>query len=190
MLAAKTLFAITFLAISLTCHASIVYAQSEESASIDINLKNASIHSLIETVSSRTGKNFIVDPRVKATVTVVSLQPVGADQLYDLFLSVLDVHGFAAVDSGNFIKIVPTAMGVQSAVPVIKAAPGSGDELVTEVVHVKNLPAVQMVEALRGLLPATASISAETHTNTIIITDRAANIAKLAEVIRLLEHPQ
>lgn len=152
-------------------------------------MKNVSIHSLIETVSTLTGKNFIVDPRVNANVTVVSPTPVSADQLYNLFLSVLEVHGFAAVDTGSFIKIVPMTVGVQSAVPVVKTDSGSDDKLVTEVVYVKNVPVGQMVEVLRGLLPATASISAEPHSNTIVITDRAANIAKLSEVIRQLENP-
>ena len=81
-------------------------------------------------------------------------------------------------------------VGVQSAVPVVKTESGSDDKLVTKVVHVKSVPAGQMVEALRGLLPATASISAEPQSNAIVITDRAANIAKLAEVIRLLENPE
>ena len=163
------------------------------SVTTTLNLIDASIHSLIETVSSHTDKNFIVDPRVNATVTVVSSQAVDARQLYELFLSVLDIHGFAAVDTGNFIKIVPATVGVHSAVPVvpvINSEPDSGDTLVTEVVNVQGVPAGQMVEALRGLLPETASISVEAHSNTIIITDRAANIARLSEVIRLLENPQ
>jgi len=86
---------------------------------VTINLKNADIRSLVETVSLQTGKNFIIDPRVKATVTVISSSPITKDELYRLFLSVLDVHGFATVPAGSMIKIVPTSVGVQSPVPVL-----------------------------------------------------------------------
>ena len=96
-----------------------VHAQTDSNETFTLNLKNTDIRALIETVSLQTGRNFIVDPRVKATVTVISAEPVTGDKLYELFLSVLDVHGYAAVPVGNIIKIVPTAVGVQSSVPVL-----------------------------------------------------------------------
>jgi len=96
-----------------------VHAQADSEETFTLNLKNTDIRALIETVSLQTGRNFIVDPRVKATVTVISAEPVTGDKLYELFLSVLDVHGYAAVPVGSIIKIVPTAAGVQSAVPVL-----------------------------------------------------------------------
>jgi len=166
-----------------------IHAQAVESDKSAINLKNVDIHSLIETVSERTGKNFIVDPRVRATVTVISSEPVDEDKLYELFLSVLDVHGFAAVPAGSFIKIVPAINGVQSAVPVLKEPVVTGDELVTEVIRVRHVPVQQMVESLRPLLPATASFSAEANSNSIVITDRAANIDRLVQIIQLLDSP-
>ena len=163
------------------------HAQATAEDTSTINLKNVDIHSLIETVSKRSGKNFIVDPRVRATVTVISSEPVDGDQLYELFLSVLDVHGFAAVPAGSFTKIVPAINGVQSAVPVLKEPAQAGDELVTEVIHVRHVPVQQMVESLRPLLPASASLSAEANSNTLIITDRASNIARLVQIIQLLD---
>ena len=72
-----------------------------------LNLKDADIRVLIDTVSEVTGKNFVIDPRVKAKVTVVSSQPMNQDELYDVFLSILQVHGFAAIPTGDIIKIVP-----------------------------------------------------------------------------------
>ena len=95
------------------------HAQTDNTETFTINLKNTDIRSLIETVSLQTGRNFIVDPRVKAKVTVISSEPITADKLYELFLSVLDVHGYAAVPIGNLVKIVPTTVGVQSPVPVL-----------------------------------------------------------------------
>ena len=106
-----------FIAALLTSNFAI--AQSDADETFTINLANADIRSLISTVSLQTGKNFIVDPRVKATVTVISSTPVTKDKLYELFLSVLAVHGFATVPAGDIIKIVPTAAGVQGPVPVL-----------------------------------------------------------------------
>ncbi len=152
-----------------------------------LNLTNVDIRSLIETVSKQTGKNFIVDPRVKATVTVISATPVNADKLYDLFLSVLSVHGYAAVPAGSVTKIVPLATGVQSALPVLSDSGESGDELVTRVVQVEYVSAQKLVEALRPLLPETATVGAEPDSNTVVITDSADNIERVIEIIRLLD---
>ena len=106
-----------FIAALLTSNFAI--AQSDNDETFTINLANADIRSLISTVSLQTGKNFIVDPRVKATVTVISATPVTKDKLYELFLSVLAVRGFATIPAGDIIKIVPTAAGVQGPVPVL-----------------------------------------------------------------------
>jgi len=105
-----------------------------------------------------------------------------------LFLSVLEVHGFTAVEAGSLTRIVPTTAGVQSAIPVIKEQTASDNELVTEVVPVQNMPAQELVEVLRPLLQQGATISAEVNSNTLIITDTAANIARLTEIIRELEN--
>lgn len=163
------------------------WSQTTSDGTFSLTLKNVDIRSLIETVSEQTGKNFIIDPRVKATVTVITSEPVNKDKLYELFLSVLQVHGYATVPAGDFTKIVPMTTGVQSAVPVIKEQPGPVDELITEVIQLFNVPAVQMIESLRPLLPQTATLSAEANSNTIIITDRAANIARLKQIIRKLD---
>jgi len=168
------------------------HAQPVASDTSTINLKDVDIHSLIQTVSQRTGKNFIVDPRVKANVTVISSEPVDGDQLYELFLSILAVHGFAAVPTGSFIKIVPAVNGVQSSVPVLKGSDDSAvsaDELVTEVIQVRNVPVQQIVESLRPLLPASASFSAEANSNTLVVTDRAANIDRVLQIIQRLDNP-
>lgn len=169
--------------------------QTRANDTFTLNLNNVDIHSLIETVSRHTGKNFVVDPRVSATVSVVSSEPVNADRLYELFLSVLDVHGFAAVSSGIITKIVPTQAGTQSAVPTVTAPTEkdqliSGNELITEIVKLEHVPAQQLLEILRPMIPAPASIAAEPNSNTMIITDRAANIVRLTEVIRKLDTTQ
>ena len=105
----------------------------------------------------------------------------------DRFLSVLQVHGYATVSAGNFTKIVPMTTGVQSAVPVLSEPANAADELITEVIQLFNVPAVQMIESLRPLLPQSATLSAEANSNTIIITDSSANIARIKEIISLLD---
>jgi general secretion pathway protein D len=160
------------------------HAQTTEGETFSLELKNADIISLIETVSFRTKKNFIVDPRVKASVNVVSTGPIDADELYDIFLSVLDVHGYAAVNAGNLVKIVPTTVGVTSALPVFSDDTNeANDELVTRVIQLKNMPAQQLIESLRPLLSESGSMSAESVANTIVVTDRAANITKIVGLI-------
>ena len=169
-----------------------VNAQETPEETFTLNLKNVDIHSLIETVSIRTGKNFIVDPRVKGTVNVVSSEPLDANRLYELFLSVLEIHGYAAVQAGSITKIIPSSVGVQSAVP-LRSEPadggysGNGDELVSQVIQLETMPALQIVEILGPLLPESASLSAESAGNSVVITDRAANIEKLINLITSMD---
>lgn len=91
----------------------------DDSALFTLNLKDADIQSLIAMVSKETGRNFIIDPRVKAKVTVISAEPVDADGLYAMFLSVLQVHGYSAVPAGDMIKIVPDVAAKQGAIPML-----------------------------------------------------------------------
>lgn len=164
---------------------SSAWSQSEET--FMLNLNNVDIRSLIETVSRRTGKNFIVDPRVKANVTVVSAEPVDASGLYELFQSVLAVHGFATVTSGSFTKIVPLTVAVQSAVPVVIDETSQGDRLVSVVIPIRYASAQEVAEAIRPLVTVQGSVSAEVNSNSLIVTDHSLNIAGLKRVIRQLD---
>ena len=164
---------------------SSAWSQSEET--FMLNLNNVDIRSLIETVSRRTGKNFIVDPRVNANVTVVSAEPVDASGLYELFQSVLAVHGFATVTSGSFTKIVPLTVAVQSAVPVVIDETSQGDRLVSVVIPIRYASAQEVAEAIRPLVTVQGSVSAEVNSNSLIVTDLSLNIAGLKRVIRQLD---
>ncbi|MFK7893010.1 MAG: secretin N-terminal domain-containing protein [Granulosicoccus sp.] len=164
------------------------HSQSNTSEKFTLQLRNADIHSLIETVSERTGKNFIVDPRVKARVTVVSSEPIDSVELNELFLSVLDVHGFAEIPAGRLFKIVPLQTGVQSAVPVVGALPEPDAGLITRLIPLTHMSVVELVEVLRPLLPATANLGAEPSSNTLIITDSAANVERIIDLVHELGH--
>ena len=151
--------------------ASNCYAQGAS-----LNLKNADIHSLIETVSIATGKNFIIDPRVQGKVTVISSSEVSADELYQVFLSVLDVNGFIAAPSGtngNSFKIVPKINArVSGNVTSASSTSAGGDLIVTQIMAVKHVPAAQIVPVLRPLLPQEAHLTAYLPTNMLIQTLR------------------
>jgi len=152
---------------------------------ITLNLKNADINALIDTVSDKTGKNFIVDPRVKGKVTVISSQPMDSEELYQVFLSILQVHGFSAVPSGNVIKIIPDSSAKQAQIPTVNyRAPGVGDEMVTRVITLDNISASQLVPILRPLIPQHGHLAAYARTNVLIITDRAGNINRLVKIIK------
>lgn len=162
-----------------------LYAQGE---GVTLNLKDASIRTLIETVSEATGKNFVIDPRVKAKVTVVSSKPLDRDELYQVFLSILQVHGYSAVPVGGVIKIVPDVNAKQG--PVMVSGRGVGDQLVTRVLQVQNVPAAQMVPILRPLVPQQGHLAAYAPSNVLVISDRAANIARLAKIIQRIDVPE
>jgi general secretion pathway protein D len=161
---------------------------SAAAAPVTLNLKDADISAVISTVSEATGRNFIVDPRVKGKITIISSKPMNPDEIYRVFLSVLDVHGFAAVDSGNVIKIVPDANAKQIAVPVVDdQRPGSGDQVVTRVIELRNISAAQLVPILRPLVPQQGHMAAYIPSNMLIISDRASNIARIANIINRID---
>jgi len=179
-----------------------VLALSQSSFSIaketaQINLRNVEIPALIETVSRITGKSFVVDPRVKGRVTVITSSDISEDELYETFLSILQVHGFSAVPSGaNLIKIVPSNQAKQQPVPVIGEAEEKdkkirkkrdADELITRVIRVEHVPAAMLVPILRPLVPSTGQLQAYGPSNTIVISDRAANIERLRKIIRRMD---
>ncbi len=172
--------------IALTGVATPVQAQE---GTFTLNLKNADIHSLIQTVSRQSGRNFVVDPRVKARVTVISSTPLNSQELYETFLSVLQVHGYAAVPSGDLIKIVPDVNAKQGPVPAFSADNSASDQLVTQVIKVENVPAAQLVPILRPLVPQQGHLAAYASSNTLIVTDRASNIQRLIDIIKGIDRP-
>ncbi len=157
-------------------------------ADVTLNLKDAEIGTLIQTVSEVTGKNFIVDPRVKGKVTVVSTSPMNDAGLYETFLAVLQVQGFAAIPAGDTIKIVPETNARQDGGSYNSG--GSGlpiDEVVTHVYTIQNVSAAQLVPILRPLVPQWGHLAAYAGSNMLIISDRAANVVRLEKLIRQID---
>jgi general secretion pathway protein D len=154
-----------------------------------LNLKDADIQVLIATVSEITGKNFIIGPNVQGKVTVVSATPMKPDEIYETFLSVLRVNGYAAIPSGSMVKIVPEATAQQDGSGGLD---GSGrrhetDELVTQIVPVKHVSASELVPILRPLMPQGAQLIAHPGSNSLVISDRAGNVQRLASIIARID---
>jgi general secretion pathway protein D len=172
----------------LTLAAWFAIALSVVAQTVTLNLKDADISALISTVAEVTGRNFIIDPRVKGKVTVVSSRPMDSEEVYQVFLSILKVHGFAAVPSGAVIKIVPDVNAKQDGIPTVGDADQvRGDEMVTRVVQVDNIAAAQLVPILRPLVPQQGHLAAYPTTNVLIISDRARNVERLVSIIRRID---
>jgi general secretion pathway protein D len=175
----RTLFTVAILAIAAT-----VWAQQPAAT---LNWKDADIRQVVEAVSLVTGKNFILDPRVTGRVTLLSPTPLGPDALYEAFLSILQVHGYVAVQSGDLIKIVPDATARQFASPIGVEGANGPDDIATQVVQVRNVGATQLVAILRPLIPQYGHLVAHAGSNMLIISDRAANIARMVSIIRRID---
>ena len=156
---------------------------------VTLNFRDMDIGALIEAVSKVTGKNFIVDPRVKARVTVISAKPMSPQKLYEVFLSILQVNGFAAVPAGNVIKIVPEINARSDAQPVNPGPSADGDQMVTEVVHLRYVPAAPLLTVLRQIMPQQAALSVYPDSNSLVITDRAGNIGRLKKILAKVDQP-
>ncbi|MFC4251992.1 type II secretion system secretin GspD [Sinimarinibacterium flocculans] len=157
-------------------------------AEITLNLKDADISTLIATVSEVTGKNFIVDARVKGKVTVVSASPMSSDGLYETFLAVLAVNGFAAIPAGDTIKIIPEATAKQEGSGVYGSSSRLPiDEVVTHVYQLQNINAAQLVPILRVLVPQWGHLAAYQPNNSLIITDRASNVERIGRLIQQMD---
>jgi len=163
-------------------------AAGQQGAQITPNYKDADLGQVIEAVSQVTGKNFIVDPRVRAQVTMLSNTPMGPDAFYEAFLAILQVHGFVAVPSGSVIKILPDATARQlPANDLPDRVSSTSDEIVTQVIQVRNVSAAQLVPILRPLIPQYGHLAAYPSANMLIISDRASNVNRMVRIIARID---
>jgi general secretion pathway protein D len=178
------------LSLSLACGGiSPLHAQAPAPGTrITPNYKDADIGQIIEAVSQVTGKNFIIDPRVKANVTMLSATPMTPDAFYEAFLAILQVNGFVAVPSGKVIKIIPDANARQvPANDLPDRVSATSDEIVTQVVVLKNVSAAQMVPILRPLIPQYGHLAAYPASNALIISDRANNVNRMLKILQRID---
>ena len=162
----------------------VAHAESEK---VSLNFVNAEIEEVIKAVSHITGKNFVVDPRVKGTINIISATPVAAPLAYDILLSTLRMQGFAAVEAGGVTKILPEA----DAKLYVGSVHGSntGEKLVTRVFVLKYESAAQLVPVLRPLIPPNNIVVAYPGNNTLVITDYASNMRRLEQIVNAIDQP-
>ncbi len=149
-----------------------------------LNFNDADITELIKFVADATGQTIIIDPQIKGKVKIISSKPVTTEGLNELFLSVLNAQGFAAIKSGNVLRIVQRKDARSSPVPT---SGGKGGQIVTHVIQLRNIAAAKLIPILRPLVPQQAHMAAYAPSNAIIISDSAANIARIRDVIRQID---
>ncbi len=166
----------------------LAQAPAMEGDKITMNVQDADIRVLIQWMSRQLNRSIIIDPRVKGNVTVHAGEPMSPDEAYQVFLSVLQVHGYAAVESGSAIKVIPDVNAKQIEVPVVdRSGKFRGDSMVVRVIKVKNVSAVQLVALLRPLIPQVGHLAAYPSTNVLVISDRAANIERIVSIISQID---
>ncbi len=176
------------LAATLTLAGIAPAAAPDDTDPLLLNLRDAEIGALIGTVAEITGRNFVVDPRVKGKVTVIGSAPVSADQLYDLFVTVLEVNGFAAIDDGDTIKVIPDVTSKFHSPPTDTAAAG-GHEPASAVLALRHVNATELVPILRPLLPQEAHLAAHLASNSLIVSDTSTGIRRLQSLLGRIDQP-
>ena len=152
----------------------VTHLHAQAPDTVTLNFVNADIEGVVKAVSEITGKNFVLDPRVKGTVNIVSTRPIARALVYEVFLSALRLQGYAAVEERGLVQIVPEADA--------KLHPGRG-QVQTQVFTLKHESAVQLVPVLRPLIPPANTITAYPSSNVLVITDYASNLQRIARII-------
>ena len=156
-------------------------------AQVSLNLRNADLNAFIQIVAEATGRNFILDPRVAGTVTIVGSDQIAPADVYDVFLNVLEVNRLTVVRGAQIDRIVPidTASTLSSSADV--QLDGSYE---TRVIQLLNAQVGEVSEVIRPLLPPEAVLSAVPGSNLLILSDRGTNQERIARVIRQLDQPR
>jgi general secretion pathway protein D len=155
-----------------------------------LNFQAADIQAVIKAVSQMTNRNFLLDPRVKGQVTILSARPMSAASAYQVFLSALKAQGFTAVEGpGNVVRVIPTAEAKLNADVSERDAPRGGEQIVTHVAAGQNVSVTQLVPILRPLMAPTSQLSAYEPANVLIITDYADNVRRLLRIIDKIDQP-
>jgi len=144
------------------------------------------ISSLVATVAQKTQKKFVLDPRVRANVSLVGEEP--SSVTYDELLTILDTYGFAAVDIGGYVQVVPDAAVRAEPLPLVSAdEKRPAYEYVTAVFHVKSIPAGWLVPILRPMVPQQGHLAAMPCSNDLVMSDRFANVRRIEAIIKAMD---
>lgn len=159
----------------------------QAAGSYTLNFKDAELSEFIKFVADATGYTVIIDPQVKAKIQVLSKQPLNQKELYDLFLSVLSTHGYAAIKNGNVLRIISDKTARTTSVPVVNHPGRNNAEYITQVIELKNVNANKLIPILRPLVPQEGHMAAYQDTNTLILSDTADNVKKIMDIIASID---
>lgn len=157
-----------------------------------LSFVNADIESVIKAVGHYTGMTFIIDPRVKGTLTLVSEKTLTKAEAFQLLTSTLRLQGYAVVSGDGFAKVVPEAEAKLQAAPTqvgIKGSKARGDQIATQVYHLQYESAANLTAVLRPLISPNNSIMADPGNNSLVVTDYADNLRRLSKIIAALDAP-
>src|SRR5262245_17619240 len=172
------------LAAALLVGALAVSSRAAPEATVALNFQDVDLPVLARFISEVTGRNFILDDRVRGAVTIISPTRITPDEAYLVFQSVLQVKGFTTVPSGRFVKIVPVSEGRETAV-----TGGAGDELVTRILPLRYADAATAVPVVQPLVSKDGVLTAYPPTNRLVVVDAGSNVERIAAVVRDLDVP-
>ncbi|HTN48077.1 MAG TPA: type II secretion system secretin GspD [Burkholderiaceae bacterium] len=166
-------------------------ADKQANDSVMLNFVNADIDAVVRAIGQYTGRTFVIDPRVKGTLSLVTERPVTKQQAFEQLLSALRLQGFTIVQTGNVMRVVPEADAKLQGGTVVEPrspSPG-GDQLITQVFRLQYESATAMVPILRPLIAPNNTISAYPQNNTLVITDYAENLRRIQRIIEAIDTP-
>ncbi len=176
--------------VAVACLFSMATMASAATGPVMLNFVNAEIDSVVRAMGQITGKNFLLDPRVKGTISISSVKPVSADLAYQILISSLRMQGFTAVEGRGVVKILPEADAKQHySATYGKTVKSSGDQVVTQVYPLQHATAAQLVGVLRPLVAPNNAVSAYPGSNTLVITDYADNLKRISQIIEAIDRP-
>lgn len=185
----KRLLCILLVALVLPLAAMAEESTGQEEQTWTVNLKEADIRALVNQVADITGYSFVVDPRVQGKVTVISDTAMTSDAVYDMFLTVLQVHGFTAVPGEDAIKVVQQSDAKQSAEVLTRFRDVPSQQLMTEVIQIENVNALELVPILRPMVASYGHLAGVAAANALLISDHRSNIQRIKRLIRDLDRP-
>jgi general secretion pathway protein D len=164
------------------------FAQDPESDAATLNFVGADIESVIKAIGHYTNTTFIIDPRVKGTITLVSEKPVDKTHAYRMLISALRLQGFTVVADNGFTKVVPESDAKLQVGPA-EVASVKGDQIATQIYHLNYESATNLLAVLRPLISPNNTINANIGNNTLVVTDYADNLTRIGKIIAALDGP-
>lgn len=176
-----------FLALVTLLHGPMSSQAAEDK--VALNFVNADIDAVIKTIGQISGRNFLIDPRVKGTINIVSATPIPAAHTYDVLLSALRVNGYTAVEAGGVTKVVPETEGKLQGGALVRKGKARNDQVLTQVFPLKYESAAQALAVVRPLLNPNASVVAAPAFNALVITDYGSSLHRLEKIVAEIDQP-